>query len=29
MLSEEVVEDVPCAVLELAVVFCCIEEVKL
>lgn len=29
MVSEEVVEDVPCAVLELSVVFCCIEEVKL
>lgn len=29
MLSEEVVEDMPCAVFELSVVFCCIEEVKL
>lgn len=29
MLSEEVVEHMPCAALELSVVFCCIEEVKL
>lgn len=29
VVSEEVVEDVPCAVLELSVVFCCTEEVKL
>lgn len=29
VLSEEVVEDVPCAVLELSVLFCCTEEVKL
>lgn len=29
MLSQEVVEDVPCAVLELSVLFGCSEEVKL
>jgi len=29
VVSEEVVEDVQSAVLELSVVFCCIEEVKL